>query len=288
MRIFRYIILLGILISSAFSVKAQTGSFLNIPQNTRELAMGGVNAGSDAESALNDETIMADASYMIWSPGGVGTNLMTAELGYRIGKFAILAEGGANLYKPYPSFDEYGNNTGEYTPKETVFGIGAAYNVIPGLGISLMAKYAGANLAPTAKKAAFCADVNVAYTLKSLTLGVSGLNIGSGNLPMLLEAGARNTFSFGEALKLGVGLDAGLIAQGQNNAVIASAGLDLKIKDLISIMAGYHLSTNTAFEPSYVSAGIGADISMIKISAAYLTGNPYVGNTIGFTIGCAF
>ena len=105
---------------------------------------------------------------------------------------------------------------------------------------------------------------------------------------MLLEAGARNTFSFGEALKLGVGLDAGLITQGQHNAVIASAGLDLKIKDLISIMAGYHLSTNTAFEPSYVSAGIGADISMIKISAAYLTGNPYVGNTIGFTIGCAF
>jgi hypothetical protein len=288
MRSFRHIILLGILISSAFYAQAQTGSFLNVPKNTREIAMGGVNAGSDAESVLNEETIMADASYLIWSPGGVGTNLITAELGYRLGKLAILAEGGANLYKPYPAFDEYGNSSGEYSPKETVFGIGAAYCIMPGFGISVMAKYAGAQLSPTAKSAAFCADVNIAYHLKSLTLGVSGSNIGSGSLPIFLEAGARNTFCLGKTLKLEAGLEAGYITQGQHNAVIASAGVNLKIKELISIMAGYHFSTNTTFEPSYASAGIGIDISMIKISAAYLTGNPYIGNTIGFTVGCAF
>ena len=288
MRALRYFILLGVLISAAFSAKAQTGSFLNIPQNTRELAMGGINAGSDAESVLNDATLTADASFLIWSPGGVGTNVLTADMSYRLGNFAVLAEGGANLYKPYPVFDEYGNNSEEYTPNETLFGIGAAYKVMPGLSVSLMAKYAGANLAPRAKSSAFCADVNMAFNLKSLTIGVSGSNIGSGNIPMLLEAGARNTFRFGEALKLGVGAEAGYISQGQHNAVVASAGLDLKIKETVSVMAGYHFSTNTTFEPSYVSAGLGVDIAMIKISAAYLTGNPYIGNTIGFTLGCAF
>lgn len=288
MRISRYISVLIALAVTSFASKAQTGSFLNVPQNARELAMGGVNAGSDAESVLNDDKVMVDASYAMWSPGGVASNMVGAEFGYRLGKLAILAEGTFNAYDPYTLYDEYGNETGSYSPDEMVFGVGAAYKVIPGLGVSLMAKYVGAGLAPEAGTAAFCADVNVAFSLKSLTVGVTGANIGSGTLPMRIEAGARNVFGFGKALKLGVGLDAGLLAQGQNSAVTVSAGLDLKIINMISVMAGYHFSTDTKFEPSYVSAGVGVDIAMIKISAAYLTGNPYVGNTLGITLGCAF
>lgn len=288
MRISRYFTLLIALVLTATAATAQTGSFLNIPDDVRELATGGVNAGSDAVIALDDDRIKADVSYLMWSPKGVASNIVTADLGYRLGKLAIFAEAGMNAYSPYDTYDEWGNSTGEYSPSEMFAGIGAAYRIIPGLGVSVMAKYVGSNLAEGARTSAVCADVNAVFWLKSLTVGVSGSNIGSGTLPMLVEAGARHSFSFGKTLKLGVGLDAGYMSQGQNGAVVASAGVDLKILDMISVMAGYHFSTNTAFEPSYVSAGLGVDIAMIKISAAYLTGNPYIGNTLGITLGCAF
>lgn len=289
MRTLRYIILTAAIAAVAFSAKAQTGAYLNVPDDARELAMGGVNAGTDAEKVLGEDKVMADISYKMWSPKGVGSDLINADLGYRLGNLAILAECAYNAYDPYVVYDGSGNETGTYRPDEMAFGIGAAYKVIPGLGVSVMAKYAGANLAPGIKNiASFCADINAAYRLKSLSVGVSGSNIGSSKVPMLVEAGARYAFTFGKALKLGVGVDAGYLAQGQNNAVTASAGIDLRIIDMISVMAGYHFSANTAFEPSYVSAGLGLDIAMIRISAAYLTGNPYVGNTLGFTLGCAF
>lgn len=284
----RYFTLLIALVFAAASASAQTGSFLNIPGDVRELAMGGVNAGSDAVMVLDDDKVKVDASYLMWSPKGTASSIVAADLGYRLGKLAIIAEAGVNLYDPYQIYDEWGNSTGEYSPSEMFAGIGAAYRIIPGLGVSVMAKYVGSNLAEGARTSAVCADVNAVFRLKSLTVGVSGSNIGSGTLPMLVEAGARHSFSFGKTLKLGVGLDAGYMSQGQNGAVVASAGVDLKILDMISVMAGYHFSTNTAFEPSYVSAGLGVDIAMIKISAAYLTGNPYIGNTLGITLGCAF
>lgn len=288
MRTLRYIISIAFLAAATFSMKAQTGSFLNVPSTARELAMGGVNAGADAEIVLDDQMIKADVSYKMWSPGGVATNMINADVAYRLGKLAILADGGVNTYNPYVVYDGSGNETGTYTPNEMAFAVGAGYKVIPGLGISVMARYVGTNLAPEAKKAAFCADVNAAYQFRSLCIGVSGANIGSSALPMLVEAGARNTFSFGKTLKLGVGADVGFLTQGKNSAVTASAGIDIKIIEMISVMAGYHFSTNTSFEPSYVSAGLGVDIAMIKISAAYLTGNPYVGNTLGFSLGVAF
>lgn len=288
MRISRCFTLLTAFVLTAMAADAQTASFLNVPGDVRELAMGGVNAGSDAVIVLDDEKVGVDVSYLMWSPKGVASNIINADLGYRMGKLAIIAEAGVNVYDPYYTYDELGNSTGEYSPNEIVAGVGAAYKVIPGLGVSVMAKYVGASLAEGVNKSAVCADVNAVFRLKSLTVGVSGSNIGSGTLPMLVEAGARHSFSFGKALKLGVGLDAGYMAQGKNGAVVASAGVDFRILDMISVMAGYHFSTDTSFEPSYVSAGLGVDVAMIRISAAYLTGNPYIGNTLGLTLGCAF
>lgn len=288
MRVLRYIISVAFLAAATFSTNAQDGAFLNVPSTARELAMGGVNAGADAEIVLCDRIITADISYKMWSPGGVGTTMINADLAYRLGNLAILAGGGLNTYNPYVVYDGSGIQTGTYAPNEVAFAVGAAYNVIPDLGISIMAKYVGTNLAPEAQKSAFCVDVDAAYHFRSLSVGFSGANIGSSALPMLVEAGAKSTFSLPKDLKLGVGVDVGYLSHGKYNAVTASAGVDLKIIEKISVMAGYHFSTNASFEPSYISAGLGLDIAMIKLSLAYLTGSPYIGNTLGFSLGVAF
>lgn len=284
----RYITILIVSAVAAFSAHAQSGSFLNVPQTAREMAMGGVNAGSQAETVLDDAVFSASVSDYMWNPSGVSSNIAIANVAYRLGKLSVFTSDRISTYKAYPLFDSYGNQTGEYKPSELQIGLGAAYKILPGLAVSVSAEYIGTNLTADMKKSAFCADINAVFRLKSLTAGATIANVGTGNMPMLMEVGARNEFGFGPAVKLGVGLDAGYMAQGQNNSIVASAGVDLKIINMISVMAGYHFSTNTAFEPSYISAGLGVDIAMIKISASYLTGNPYIGNTLGFSLGCAF
>ena len=68
---------------------------------------------------------------------------------------------------------------------------------------------------------------------------------------------------------LTAGVEAGYMAQGGQNSIVASAGVDFKILDMISVMAGYHFSSNAKLAPSYASAGLGFGIKGISISAAY-------------------
>lgn len=296
MRIERYLALLAVSAITALSANAQTASFLNVPQDAKELAMGGVNASNDAAFVFEETSMKVSASYFRWSPKGVGSNLMNVDLGYRLGKLAVLAETQANAYGSYPIYDATGASNGEYKPNELMLGIGAAYSVTPELAVYLMGKYVGSNLAPEAKGAAFCADLNIAYKLNDLTLGLLAANIGSkmnyktasAPLPMLIKLGARNDFRFGDNLLLDAGLDVGYMTQASYGSVVASAGADLKMYDMVSVRAGYHFSSNAAFAPSYISAGLGFDFSVVSISAAYLFGSPSMAGTLSATLGFRF
>lgn len=296
MRIERYLALLAAAAITAFSANAQTASFLNVPQDAKELAMGGVNAAEDAGFVLEDATMDASVSYFRWNPKGAGSNLINVDLGYKLGNLAILAEAKVNGYGSYPVYDGTGASSGEYTPNEFMAGIGAAYSITPELAVSLMAKYVGSNIAQEAKGTAFCADLNVAYKLNDLTLGLLAANIGSkmnyktvsAPLPMLIKLGARNDFRFGENFILDAGVDAGYMTQGSYGSVLASAGADLKMFDMVSVRAGYHFSSNAALAPSYVSAGLGFDFSIVSISAAYLFGSPTLSGTLSATLGIKF
>lgn len=273
--------------------KAQSSSFLNTPADASDMAMGGISAVHDAASVLDETIWNADVSYYRWAPKGVGSNLINADLSYRLNKIGLLAEFRSNGYGQYPVTDLNGTVSEHFKPAEHMAGIGAAYAVTPDLAVSLLAKYIGCNLAPQAKASAFAADLNVIYRLKNLKLGLYAANLGtklsfSGSetpLPMFLKLGAVNDFSFGEKFVLTAGLDAGYLSQGQNKSVIVSAGLDMKMFDIVSVMAGYHFSSDTSFDPSYASAGLGVDIAFVSLDAAYLISSSPIGNTLGITLG---
>lgn len=296
MKTVRYTVLLLAFVVSAFSLKAQTASFLNIPDDAKGLAMGGVNFVRDAECVLEETSVKADVSYFRWTPQGVGTNMIDADFGYSLGRLGFFVKGRVNAYDPYPMSDAAGTDLGLYKPNELMAGLGAAYEVTSGLAVSVLAKYVGSNIAPEAKAAAFCADVNVLYRNKGLTAGLLAANLGSAlnfgtskvALPMLVKAGAQNEFNFGEKMDLLVGLDAGYMTQNGHNAVTVSAGADLKMFDIASVRAGYHFSSNAAFDPSYISAGLGVDVSVISISATYLFGPSPISGTLCAALGVRF
>lgn len=292
----RYSALLLTLVVSAFSMSAQTASFLNVPDDAKDLGMGGVSFVRDAECVLDEASLNADLSYFRWSPKGVGTNLIDVDINYSFGKIGIFGEARMNGYASYPMFDGMGNGTGEYKPNEMMAGIGAAYAITDGLAVSVLAKYVGSSLAPEAKANAFCADVNLLYRNKDLTVGLLAANLGSSldfgtakvALPMAVKAGAAYDLGLGENFDLQFGLDAGYMAQSGHNAVVASAGADFKMFDIASVRAGYHFSSNNAFDPSYISAGLGVDVSVISISAAYLFGPSPMSGTLCAAIGVRF
>ena len=277
------------------SIDAQTASILNVPGTAEEIAMGGLTAVDDALTVLDDSMVSADVSYFNWSPQGVGSDIINAEASFSLRKLSFFAKAGFNSFGSYGIYDEYGNPAGDYSPNEHFFGVGAAYAVLPKLAVSLTAKYIGSDLAPEAKGSAFAADVNVVFRHKGFEAGLLAANLGtelnygetSVALPMVFTAGARKEFGFGKKLKLDAGLDAGLVAQGKLTAVTGSAGLKLEMLDMISLMGGYRYSSDTAVSPSWMSAGIGLDISVVSLSAAYLMGgkdSPMSG-TLCLTLG---
>lgn len=296
MRTYRYLTSFIALVVSAVTMNAQSVSFLNAAENTRELAMGGMNVAGDAAIVLEDTDFNASVSYYRWSPKGVGTNIGSMEVSYRLGKIGIFTEGRTNAYAPYPAYDGNGLATGEYKPGELSLGLGAAWAITPDLAASVFAKYVSSKLAPEAEAAAFCADLNLIYRHRNLTAGLQAANIGSKlnystvktPLPMMIKLGVQNDFNLGDRFGLLAGIDAGYISQGQSGTFLVSVGADLKMFDILSVMAGYRFSTDSTFEPSYFSAGLGAEISVVSITAAYLISKAPIGNTLALTLKVSF
>lgn len=292
MRTLRYLAIVIASVIPYISLNAQTGSFLNVPEGAEELSMGGMNAVGDAAGLLEDTKLEASVSYFKWAPKGTGDNIATFNLGYHLDKLAIFGKGGMDATGSYQIFDESGAPGGIYKPMDYYVGVGAGYAITPGLSVSVLAKLVGSNLAPEAKSTAFCADINAAYKVKSLTIGLLAANIGTklhgAPLPMMLRLGAENGFEFGEKFGLDLGLEAGYLAQGQRKAFIAAAGADFRMFNMLSIRAGYHFSSDINSEPSYISTGLGLDISKVSVSAAYLIGSGPISGTICATLGLKF
>ena len=293
----RYIAAILAVVLPCLSLTAQTASFLNVPENAKEMAMGGLNVTGDASCVLDDKVMDASVSYYRWAPGALANNIINVDLSYRLGKVGILAEARTNGYQGFAMYDATGTELGTFKPSEFVAGLGAAYAVTEDLSMSLMAKFVSSKLTPEASAGAFCADFNAVYRINGLSVGLLASNLGtklkysdssSATLPMLVKLGAENEFVFGEKMGLTAGLEAGYMAQAGQNTVVASAGVDFRILDMISVMAGYHFSSNSKFAPSYASAGLGFDIKGIAISAAYLISSAPIGNTLGVSLGYSF
>ena len=296
MRILKNLAVFIALLLPYLNIYAQSVAVLNVPENAEHLAEGGVTAVGDAVSVLEEDVVDAFVSYYRLSPRGVGSNIINADVSCRFNKVAVLAEFARSGNGSYSLYDEAGNEQGTYKPADLVVGLGAAYAILPNLSLSLMAKYVSSNLASEAKGSAFGVDLNAVYKFKTLKVGLLASNIGSAisypetkvQQPMLMKAGVKNDFSFGEKLQLEVGVDAGYLSQFKQNSVVVSAGLDLKIFRMLSVRAGYHYSSNTMLESSYVSTGLGLDVSVISISAACLFGSPSMSGSLCATLGVRF
>ncbi|MBQ7709973.1 MAG: PorV/PorQ family protein [Bacteroidales bacterium] len=241
-----------------------------------------------AAAALSAKKMDAAAGYTLWSPS-FGKNGLVSASGYfkATDKLAIGADWKHFSIPAYQIVSAEGRITGSYTPKEFAVGLGASYQIIPGLAAGVHLKFVSSVMADNAKGSAFGADISLQYQLNGLRAGVALDNLGSkvkyGSnayaMPMRVRAGASYSI---------VGVTATAEAQLVSGSFMAALGAQYAFKDMLFVRAGYHLGTGKAPIPSHLALGLGAKFAGVHLDVSYWTASETLANTLAFTLGYTF
>lgn len=274
------------------ALKAQTVPFVNLGYNAEQMAMGGTNATYNTAAAFSDKSY-ADISWFNWQPKGANSTMLGVDAGIKAGSnLAILVDGKYNAFPEFQGYDINGNPSGSIKSSQMYAALGASYAITENFGFALKAKFIQDNLTNDAKGSAVCADISFGYHKDGLDVALTTANIGSKlkygsaahNLPMTVKAGVAKKFDASENSSIKLAADAGYIVTAKS--LTAGVGAEFCLANIFDIRAGYHLGTNG--EPSFASVGLGLDVSVLRISAAYLIGPKEAGNTIAASLGFAF
>lgn len=272
------IIILSLL--SALSLRAQTSDMsLLIPHDVQGAGRSGF-AATAAESAVSDHKIDFYATYGVWAPESVDNVIMGASIAAKVGKRLALTLDARQIADSEPSYgvNELGAPTGEFTPKNLILGVGAAYRILPELAVGARAKMLNSQLAKDISGSLIAVDAEIAYRIGPLTAELGAANVGSRAAYAMLGAEWSHN-----GLRASAELD--YLFSG---AIMASLGAEYGIKDMVFLRAGYHYSDPARAIPSFASCGLGLKFFGVKLNAAYLLGSETLGGTMLFGLGYEF
>ena len=284
------------LLLAAMSLRGQSVSFVNMPDNARRLAQGGTDV-SYSVSRLPERGYSGsvEATFFMWDPGALNLYMLDgyARLGERL---ALSAKGRLHSIKSYVEMDGNGNLGKTFNPSEYLVGVGLHYRV--GNNISLLGQVnlISSKLATNFTGQTVAADIGVAYDMNDISFALTARNVGPdlkyagsahSNLPMVVMLGAEKIFGI-NGNGLDVAVDAGYMPL--HSCFVAKVGASFSIHYLVDIMAGYHFGGNDAVEPSYATVGLGLNLSVFELSAAYIiSSSSWVPrNSLAFTLGARF
>lgn len=274
------------------SASAQTVPFVNLGYNAEQMAMGATNATFNGASVFNAKST-ADISYFNWQPAASGSTILGLNAAVKAGsRIAVLVDGKFNALPEIQGFDSLGNPSGSIKSNQMYAALGAAYGITDNISAFLKAKFVSDKLTDDVKAGAVCADLGFNYHMDGLDVAIMAANVGSKlnygtssySLPMLVKFGAVKTLQAGEKCAVKLAADAGYILSAKS--LSAGVGAEFSLMNMIDLRAGYHIGTE--MEPNFATVGLGVDISVLKLSAAYLIGPAEAGNSLAATLGFAF
>ncbi len=289
----RKLSLTAVLLAVSVSIYAQSLPQAGIPLDAQTAAMAstGVSAKSDGNAHWNNvaATVSGDSrfgtavSFGSWQPEMVAAKPIAAAGFARIGDKLGISAGFRNIGGgDTPLFDDYGNPAGNAHSGYMSVGLGAAYQVIPGLAVGLTADYHNSKLTDDFSASAVGIGISGQYRISNLLLGLKVSDLGSGNLPASSTVGASYNLAFSDKHSLEARAQASvLLSSGGFNA---GAAVQYTAFDLVSIRAGYYLGDAEAFIPSHLSLGAGLRFGGIGIDAAYLMLPSELGNSLCLTL----
>lgn len=287
--------------------------FLGVGASPREWAMGGVQTGTQSDAYAQfgsvaavpfwDETLSAGASYTMWQPDALNSNMIAAGAAWNIAeRFGVTFGVQTGLNPAYDITTSAGVPDGSFSPFDLRVGAGFAWRFIDCLSLGVGLNYASSSLAPATEAysgtlSSFAADVQLMFVTDHFDVSLTASNLGtpvssaSGEsfaLPMnaRLAAGYSNDFGRHE---LSAGVEGGMFFGGAS-AMFAGVGAEYMYNDFVAVRAGWHYGSESNGVPTFASVGLGFKFCGVNIDAAYLiapAGSP-MQNTMSFGVGYSF
>lgn len=284
-------------------------SFLRLPVDPATAAMGGadmLNTNTTAYSAFGNaaagvfsaKTMDVAASYQMWSPKTFRNSFINAGASYKIGGQLLVSAGMTMGSNPeYDMYDENGESAGTFKPKDMGVGLGVAYKLVDILAVGANFKYASSTLAQGHGYNAVAADLMLMAKLPVGFKAAAGVR----SLGSSVKAADGTSFALPSSVAAGVGFEAKSLKHKIDadvdfdyylkDGVAASVGAYYSYDDMVTVRAGYHYGGKTVV-PSFLSAGIGAGYSGVRLDISYVmfTGDvtDFIKNTITFGLGYSF
>lgn len=284
-RLFTVILSLAIVISKSI-VFAQVVDFTLISPDTRTLGLGSSSVAvvSNAFGLFNNSASLLfaqdkcaiSASYGSWLPSTLDKTVIAGAGFFKTGRKSIISFGYENfINNKITLFDQYGNRTGFFTPKEFLLGTGFSYLITDNLSISSNLKFISSDIGGSSVARAVSTDINLFYKKGIFNLGGNISNIGTsinyGNksysLPVNVKLGGSIEKSFSAYHSVLFTGETGLIFD--QFVYTVGGGFEYSYNMMLFLRLGAHYGDETKSTPSYVSIGTGIKFYGLTFDMSY-------------------
>lgn len=247
-----------------------------------------------ALTPLTAGSFSAAASWARWMPSSDdgALNHINAGAAYRFGRMGVALGVSYMPGKEYEVFNLTGASEGKYTPKDLQLNAGFGYALTEALSLGANVRYLSSSLTADDSYTSLAGDIAAVYNLGSATVAAGLSNIGTA-----IEDAAGNKYSIPTSVSLGstwhaafegvhavkASLDADYFFSGE---LTAALGAQYSYDNLVFVRAGYHVASEHAVLPSFLTLGLGVSYAGFSLDAAYITANEALGNTL--TLGLKY
>ena len=251
--------------------------------------------GNSAFLPFSEVKMDAAASWQNWAPSGSHSTNINAGAAYRLSDgFALSVAFASQGGDGYDIVSDSGVSKGSFKPSDMIVGAGAGFRFGENLSAGVSVRFASQKLSPDASYSAVAAGADVMYASGSLKASAGIHNIGTpvtsaDGTKYPVPASANLTGSYAHGLGDSGSIAASLTADCfLSGGISAGLGVEYAFRNMVFARAGYHLGTQTAVLPSFVTLGLGGKFAGISIDLACLLGNETLGGTLALGLGYSF
>ena len=236
----------------------------------------------------------AAASWASWMPSSDEGALshLNAAAAYRFGKMGIALGASYMPGKEYEVFTLTGASEGKFTPKDLHLNAGFGIELTEGLSLGANVRYLKQSLTKDNDYTSIAGDIAALYQVGPICTSLGLSNLGTSvkaadgtkfSIPTSLTLGSTWHADLAEDHSLKASIDADYYFSGDFTAAI---GAQYGFMNIAFVRAGYHLATDHAVLPSFLTLGLGVSYAGVSLDAAYITGNDVLGNS--FCLGLRY
>lgn len=243
-----------------------------------------------AAMSLTEKRFAIGVSAGSWMPKISKSSLLGLGATFHFGEdFAIGLESSMLRNGQYTNYDINGKPSGSFSPRDVKVALGISYALSDDFAVGVAAKWFRSQIAPAMTGNAFGADIDLAYMNDGFSATVGVYNLGS-----KMNYGGSASYKLPAAARVGLGYSINSLSASAQvdylfaGAIMAGAGLEYGIEDMVFLRAGYHYGDAKKSLPSFASVGLGVKFIGLELNGSYLLASPSLAGSFLFGLGYSF